>query len=285
MKSLLVLVALTSIAHADFDLSKPKFGLEPKVSGWTAAWDAAGKKLNFTAKGATMFAVAMTNPPRRAEDTNDPAFLALVGLDKVTGISNARSGTPGWSAVLDGTKKKLYVALHAWETGDIVCVGELDKNLKEKDAAKVCASLAPKTATVTNCPTCPKSACKDGQACFTEGSAAFTGNKLPEAYAAWTRGCTLKHGLSCSGVGDLFAGAKRLTLSYEQGVVYWTKACKLDNPHGCNNLGWCYERGLGVAESQRTAEAQYVKACKLMPGSAACTNADIMKSRREGREK
>ncbi len=285
MKALLVLVALTSLAHADFDLGKPSFGLEPKVSGWKATWDEAGKRITFSSKAASMFAVAVTNPPARAEDSNAPRFLSVIGLDKISGVSHAKSGTPGWSAVLDGTMKRVYVAVHAWDTGDIACVGELDKNLTEKEAAKVCASLAPKTKTVTGCPTCPKSSCKDGAACFAEGRAAFTGNKLPEAFAAWTRGCTLKHGLSCSGVGDLYAGAKRISLSYEQGVAFWTKACKLDNANGCNNLGWCYERGLGVAESQPLAEAQYVKACKLMPGSAACENADIMKSRREGREK
>lgn len=153
------------------------------------------------------------------------------------------------------------------------------------DADDACPELAEPRDGSDDDDGCPDSTCTGGDACFTEGAAAVRRGDNAHAYGAFRRGCDAGHGLSCSGLGDLYNSGKVIRVSFERAAALYRKACGLSNAHGCNNLGWALERGLGIDQDIAGAEAQYVRACTLMPGSPACENADIMKARREGRER
>lgn len=289
-----------------------------ETAGWTPTWDGANRRLSFAhvaTPGKIEARLLEADVPRTAQAlTAQPALVAQLGLAQITGVSSTRSTPTGWDGVLDGTtpanaRADVYVAVHHHGPRSLVRwapIGDATAatQIARAEAAKVCGTLAPPAAaamawpmptmrapsspsraTAATTTTAARTPCTGGDACFTEGAAAIKRGDNAHAYGAFRRGCDAGHGLSCSGLGDLYNSGKVIRVSFERAAALYRKACGLSNAHGCNNLGWALERGLGIDQDIAGAEAQYVRACTLMPGSPACENADIMKARREGRER
>lgn len=287
-------------------------------------WDDAKHALSFVNPAAptTIEARLLDEPaPARAKDLAvQPALLTQLGFLKIEDEVSAHSSPYGWDALLEvlNERKKyafVFTAVHRHGERSLICWAQVIEpaepgKISRAEVANVCGTLAAPVVAAADhdrdgvadaddaCPGlaevrdgnddddgCPDSVCSTPQGCFDEGAAAFRAKDYAGSFAAQRRACDRGHGLGCSAVGDLYTGGKVIRFSYEAAAIMYRKACGLDNGNGCNNLGGAQERGLGIERDVRAAEAAYAQACKLIPKSVACTNAEIMQARREGRER
>jgi len=107
---------------------------------------------------------------------------------------------------------------------------------------------------------------RQADGCALQGALIYKTAKTPKGRTAalkpWLRGCRIKSGRACNGVGALYKSGDLGKVDLVKAFIFFDKACSFASSKGCFNLGYAYEHGSGVEQNLAKSTEKYGVACE-----------------------
>lgn len=120
-------------------------------------------------------------------------------------------------------------------------------------------------------------ACNNAGAGWSEGDNGATAVDHIKARAFYEKACSLKNGLGCFNLGNVFRVGEGVPPNPKTAFGHFKTSCDLGEPKGCTELAVMYYEGTVVPQDIALAKQLFERSCKL--GSApACQNLQLLNS-------